>query len=166
MRTALHRPGGPLPPGARMKTANWWKATPFPPRCATIPGTIVTVNLAAEYPLTKKWVALVELTSTWDGGRLIGHQANLAPTALLSVLPGIEYMATDKFSLALGVKIDLAGKNTSANHHPLAFHGLMLFSRFSQEEPRTGLWERPPGSESGSTDFLSFWSGPRDDPVT
>ncbi|MDO9070953.1 MAG: transporter, partial [Deltaproteobacteria bacterium] len=50
------------------------------------PRDYVTVNLAAEYPLTKKWVALVELTSTWDAGRLIGHQSNMAPTALLSIL--------------------------------------------------------------------------------
>ena len=83
------------------------------------PRDYVTVNLAAEYPITKKWVALVELTSNWDAGRLIGPKANLAPTALLSVLPGIEYMATDKFSLALGVQIDLAGKDTTANLTPL-----------------------------------------------
>jgi hypothetical protein len=83
------------------------------------PRDYVTVNLAAEYPLTKKWVALLELTSNWDAGRLIGPKANVAPTALLSVLPGIEYMATDKFSLALGVQIDLAGKETSANITPL-----------------------------------------------
>jgi hypothetical protein len=83
------------------------------------PRDIITVNLAAEYPLTKKWVALLELTSAWDGGRLIGHQANLAPAALVSVLPGIEYMATDKFSLALGLNIDLVGKNIDATITPL-----------------------------------------------
>lgn len=83
------------------------------------PRDYVTVNLAAEYPLTKKWIALVELTSTWDGGRLVGPRANSAPTALLSFLPGIEYMATDKFSLALGVNIDLLGKDTPANITPL-----------------------------------------------
>jgi hypothetical protein len=83
------------------------------------PRDYVTVNLAAEYSITAKWVALLELTSNWDAGRLIGHQANLAPTALLSILPGIEYMATDKFSLALGVQIDLVGKNTGANVTPL-----------------------------------------------
>jgi hypothetical protein len=83
------------------------------------PRDIITVNLAAEYPITKKWVALLELTSVWDGGRLFGHQANLAPAALVSVLPGIEYMATDKFSLALGVNIDLVGKNTDAAITPL-----------------------------------------------
>lgn len=83
------------------------------------PRDYVTVNLAAEYPLTKKWVALLELTSTWDAGRIVGPKANMDPTALLSLMPGIEYMATDKFSLALGVNFDLAGKNTSANITPL-----------------------------------------------
>ncbi|MEJ2673482.1 MAG: transporter [Deltaproteobacteria bacterium] len=83
------------------------------------PRDFVTVNLAAEYPLTPKWVALMELVSTWDGGRLVGPKANADPTALLSVVPGIEYMATDKFSLALGVQIDLVGKDTTANVTPL-----------------------------------------------
>jgi len=62
---------------------------------------------------------LMELVSTWDGGRLVGPKANADPTALLSVVPGIEYMATDKFSLALGVQIDLVGKDTTANVTPL-----------------------------------------------
>ncbi len=83
------------------------------------PRDFVTINLAAEYPLTKKWVALLELTSFWDGGRLFGHKANVAPGGLLSVLPGIEYMATEKFSLALGVNVDLIGKNADATVTPL-----------------------------------------------
>jgi hypothetical protein len=83
------------------------------------PRDIITVNLAAEYPITKKWIALLELTSSWDGGRLFGHKANLAPAALVSVMPGIEYMATEKFSLALGLNIDLVGKNTDATLTPL-----------------------------------------------
>jgi len=83
------------------------------------PRDIITLNLAAEYPLTKKWVALLELTSSWDGGRLFGHGANLAPAALVSVLPGIEYMATEKFSLALGLNIDLIGKNRDAALTPM-----------------------------------------------
>jgi hypothetical protein len=83
------------------------------------PRDFVTLNLAAEYPLTKKWVALLELTSFWDGGRLFGHQANVTPAALVSVMPGIEYMATEKFSLALGVNIDLLGKNADATVTPL-----------------------------------------------
>lgn len=83
------------------------------------PRDCVTVNLAAEYPLTRKWVALLELTSFWDGGRLFGHRANVKPQALLSLMPGIEYLATKKFSLALGVNLDLAGKNTEAAVTPL-----------------------------------------------
>jgi hypothetical protein len=83
------------------------------------PRDFVTMNLAAEYPLSAKWVALMELVSNWDAGRLVGPQANTAPTALLSVLPGIEYMATEKFSLALGVRVDLVGKNTTGNITPL-----------------------------------------------
>ncbi|OPX18811.1 MAG: hypothetical protein BZ151_12615 [Desulfobacca sp. 4484_104] len=34
------------------------------------PRDFVTVNLAAEYPITEKWIALLELTSAWDAGRL------------------------------------------------------------------------------------------------
>ena len=83
------------------------------------PRDFVTVNLAAEYPFTDKWVACLELTSYWDGGRLFGHQANVPSTALLSLAPEIEYMATDKFSLSLGVNFGLAGKNTTANISPL-----------------------------------------------
>ena len=95
------------------------EGNPVSTRLRLYPRDFATVNLAAEYPITKQWVALVELTSTWDGGRLFGHKANLPPGALLSLLPGIEYMATEKFSLALGVNIDLAGKNTDANITPL-----------------------------------------------
>ncbi len=82
------------------------------------PRDFVTVNLAAEYVITKKWIALLEFTNFWDGGRLIGHKANVPPQALMSVLPGIEYMATDKFSLALGVNVDYAGKAYPANVTP------------------------------------------------
>ncbi len=83
------------------------------------PRDVVTVNLAAEYILSEKWVALLELTSSFDGGRLIGHKANVAPSALISVLPGIEYMATEKLAFALGVNVDLAGKNTDAAVTPM-----------------------------------------------
>ena len=83
------------------------------------PRDYVTVNLAGEYPITKKWVALLELTSFWDGGRLFGHKANVAPGALLSLMPAIEYMATEKFALALGVNLDIMGKNGDTTITPL-----------------------------------------------
>ncbi len=83
------------------------------------PRDFINVNLAAEYPITGKWVALLELTSAWCAGRLVGNRPNSERADLLSLLPGIEYMATEKFSLALGVNINLAGRNTSANITPL-----------------------------------------------
>ncbi len=83
------------------------------------PRDFVTVNLAAEYLITKKWIALLELTSYWDGGRLFGHQANLPPGALLSVNPGIEYMASEKLGFAMSVNFDLIGKNATTGITPL-----------------------------------------------
>ncbi|MBM4284479.1 MAG: transporter [Deltaproteobacteria bacterium] len=85
------------------------------------PRDFVTVNLAAEYPFpgNKKWVALLEVTSFWDAGRLFGHKSNVPPGALVSILPGIEYVPTEKFSLALGVNVDLFGKNADAAVTPV-----------------------------------------------
>ncbi|MBM4295741.1 MAG: transporter [Deltaproteobacteria bacterium] len=83
------------------------------------PRDFVTVNLAAEYPITGKWVACVELTSTWDGGRLFGHKSNVPPAALLSLSPQLQYMYSEKLSFSFGVNCDLAGKNTTANITPL-----------------------------------------------
>jgi hypothetical protein len=83
------------------------------------PGDFVTVNLAAEYPIIGKWVTLLELTSSRGGGRLFGPKTNLPQESLVSIIPGIEYMATDEFSVALGLNIDLVGKNTEAAITPL-----------------------------------------------
>ncbi|MEJ2070362.1 MAG: hypothetical protein P8X58_08135 [Syntrophobacterales bacterium] len=83
------------------------------------PRDFVTVNLAAEYPITGKWIALLELISFWDGGRLFAPGANVAPAHLLSVLPGIEFMATEKLAFYLGVDIDLIGRNTDATVTPI-----------------------------------------------
>jgi hypothetical protein len=80
----------------------------------------VIVNLAAEYPLTKKWVALLELISSWDTGRqIIGTASNEPKGAFLAVSPGIEFMATEKLSFALGVAVDVIGKNNNATVAPL-----------------------------------------------
>ena len=83
------------------------------------PRDFATVNLAAEYPVTEKWIALLEFTSFWDGGRLFGPSANAAPAHLLSVLPGIEFIATEKLCFYLGVNLDLIGRNTVATVTPI-----------------------------------------------
>lgn len=83
------------------------------------PRDFVTLNLAAEYPITEKWIALVEFTSFWDGGRLFGPKPNVSPAALVSFMPAIEFMATEKLSFAFGVNVDIFGKRTEAAVTPI-----------------------------------------------
>ncbi len=71
----------------------------------------VTVNLAGEYPLNKQWILLLEMYSTWTwqnpGTESLGFQS---PTTLLGFLPGIEYLATDKWYFSAGCAFDTIGK--------------------------------------------------------
>ena len=82
----------------------------------------VTVNLAFEVPLRKsphnRWAFLLELLSTWDAGRMFGHKANQPSTVLVTVLPALEFIPTSWFSVALGVQVDLLGKNTAYTYAP------------------------------------------------
>ncbi|MGA9754275.1 MAG: transporter [Desulfobaccales bacterium] len=101
------------------ENGNLAESDPASTQVRNYPRDFVTVNLAAEYLITDKWIALLELTSYWDGGRLFGHQANLPPGALLSVNPGIEYMVTEKLGFAMSVNFDLIGKNATTAITPL-----------------------------------------------
>jgi hypothetical protein len=85
----------------------------------TYPRDFVTVNLAAEYLITERWTALLELTSYWDAGRLFGPGANAPPAQRLSILPGIEFQVTEKLFGSLGVNISLIGRNTVATVTPI-----------------------------------------------
>ena len=83
MGTAYNTRGGPQPAGAGLDeegvpTGELVEGDTVSTRIRNYPRDIVTVNLAAEYPITKKWIALLELTSSWEGGRLFGHKANVA----------------------------------------------------------------------------------------
>jgi len=62
---------------------------------------------------------LLEPTSFWDGGRLFGPATTLPQKSRVSVIPGIEYMATDHFALAAGLSVDLAGRNCDAAITPI-----------------------------------------------
>ena len=86
-----------------------------------IPGTLSpsTWPVSMSSRKNKKWVALLELTSFWDGGRLIGRKSNIPPQALVSVLPGIEFIATEKLMFAAGVNVDFAGKSDPAYVSPV-----------------------------------------------
>ncbi len=82
------------------------------------PRDFVTVNFAAEFPLRSRWIFLLEIISTWDAGRLIGPKSDQPPGALVSLLPGLEFIASGAWQGAGGVLIDLMGKNTGANITP------------------------------------------------
>lgn len=85
----------------------------------------VTFNLAAELPLNKKFVALLEMYSTWTWSNIYTPLGYQSPQTLLGILPGIEFLATDKMSLAAGASIDLMGKNGVKKYTPML---TMLYS--------------------------------------
>ncbi len=85
------------------------------------PRDFITLNLAAEYPITKdnKWIALVEFLAYWDTNRMFGRGSNQGPSNLYSISPGLEFMATDKLSFAFGVKTELGGRNNDIAVTPI-----------------------------------------------
>jgi hypothetical protein len=82
----------------------------------------VTVNLAFELPLRQspdnRWAFLLEVLSNWDTGRMFGPKADQASTVRVTVLPALEFLPTSWFSVALGVQVDLIGKNTPYTYAP------------------------------------------------
>lgn len=94
-------------------------ANGYPAQMRFHPRDTVIANLAAEMPLSQRWLALVEVLSSWDGGRLLGPRSNQPPSASVTVSPAMAYLVTDRLSLALGVAVTLCGKNTDAPITPL-----------------------------------------------
>ena len=79
---------------------------------------LISGNLAAEWVLTPKWVALLEVYSTWNVGPLF-RTSRESLTNDIGVLPGVEYIFSPRWSAALGVAIDLAGKNALYGYTPI-----------------------------------------------
>jgi hypothetical protein len=79
---------------------------------------LVTWNLAAEWPLTGGWVALLEFYSSWGVSPLFRRPQGL-PSILTGLLPGLEYVFNPRWSCELGVAIDLAGKNSLYGYTPI-----------------------------------------------
>jgi len=79
----------------------------------------VTFNLAAEYPITKRWVALLEMYSTWTWTNIDTPQGFQSPSTLLGVLPGIEFLINEKWACSAGAALDLVGKAGSRKYTPL-----------------------------------------------
>jgi hypothetical protein len=74
----------------------------------------LTVNLATKLPLNKRWVLLCEVYSTWTWENIYTVQGYQSPFTVVGVLPGIEFLATDKWSFATGCAFDLWGKGPNA----------------------------------------------------
>jgi hypothetical protein len=79
----------------------------------------VTFNLAVEYPFTKRWVALLEMYSTWTWTNISTPQGFQSPSTLVGILPGIEFFLNEKWALSAGAAIDLFGKSGSFKYTPM-----------------------------------------------
>ena len=79
----------------------------------------ITFNLAAEYPLSSKFVALLEFYSNWTWSNLYTPQGYQTPETLLGILPALEFLATEKMSFSAGASLDLAGKNGVKKYTPM-----------------------------------------------
>ena len=79
----------------------------------------VTFNLAVEYPLTKRWVALLEFYSAWTWTNISTPQGFQSPSTLVGILPGIEFFLNEKWAMSAGAAIDLFGKSGSFKYTPM-----------------------------------------------
>ncbi|MCL5022394.1 MAG: transporter [Nitrospirae bacterium] len=82
------------------------------------PRDVFTFNLAAEYPLSRRWVLLGELVSSWDGNRLIRPRSDQPQKTLVSVVPALEFLPREDWNFAAGLKIDLFGRNSGYGYTP------------------------------------------------
>jgi hypothetical protein len=107
--------------------SNIWLNSPvniFPIKGSDVPTAVrsrefVTFNLAAELPLGKKFVALVEMYSNWTWANIPTTQGFQSPQTVVGILPGIEFLATEKWTMAAGASIDLLGKNGTLKYTPM-----------------------------------------------
>ncbi len=82
----------------------------------------VTFNLAGEYPIpNSKFVLLLEMYSNWTWNNLQTVQGYQTPQTVLGILPGIEFLATEKLSMSAGASLDLAGKNGVKKYTPMLY---------------------------------------------
>jgi hypothetical protein len=79
---------------------------------------LITGNLAAELVLRPRWVALLEFYSTWEVGPVFGR-SHEPLSAIMGVVPGLEFIFSPRWSCALGVALDLAGKNSPYAYTPI-----------------------------------------------
>ncbi len=86
----------------------------------TNPGRdFVTANVAVEYIVSRHFDLLLEFYSQWETSRLFAHHPGTPPAVLFGILPGVEFIYSRRWTSALGVAIDLAGKNNDRKLTPM-----------------------------------------------
>lgn len=92
------------------------KLNPFNPRDA------ITFNVATETPFRWKggpWVLLAELSTRWEVGPIFGAPSEFDRNANVLGLVGLEYIFNPKWRLAVGLAINLIGRNQALNYTPV-----------------------------------------------
>jgi hypothetical protein len=86
----------------------------------TTPGRdFVTANCAVEYILSRRFDLLLEVYSQWETSRVLAHHPGSSPAVLMGLLPGVEFIYSPRWTSALGVAIDLVGKNNDRKITPM-----------------------------------------------
>ncbi len=79
---------------------------------------LLSVNLAAEWVLTTRWVALLECYSAWELSPPYSKATGPA-TANIGIAPGLDFILSPRWAFELGLAIDLAGKNSAYQFTPI-----------------------------------------------
>jgi len=73
-----------------------------------------------EYVFSRYFDFLLEFYSQWETSRVFAHHhPPSAPAAIFGILPGVEFIYSQRWTSALGVAIDLVGKNNDRKITPI-----------------------------------------------
>ena len=92
---------------------NLYKMTATASRSRCVPGRTSCSTWQRNIPSAAS-LSYLEMYSTWTWSNLLPFQATQGyqtPQSLLGLMPGIEFLATDKLSLEAGASLDVLGKN-------------------------------------------------------
>lgn len=73
----------------------------------------ITANMAVEYIFSRHFDLLLEFYSQWETSRICAHHPGSSPAAIFGVLPGSEFIHSQRWTSALG------GKNNDRKVTPI-----------------------------------------------
>jgi len=79
----------------------------------------ITLNLAAQWFFTPRWSLILECYNNWQAGKLLAPASHETTQALMSLAMEWEYNINAHWSIAGGLAVDVAGKNSGYNYTPL-----------------------------------------------